>query len=103
MKLINLTPHDIVISGHDTIPPSGSIARVNTQMIQIGNINGIPMMINRNSGLCNIPDPKPDTMYIVAGMVRTQLPDRKDLCSPAKLIRNEHGAVIACTALEVNP
>ena len=102
MKLINLTPHEIGISGHGTIPVSGQIARVNTQLMQIGNIDGIPMMVTRNMGLCNVPAPQPDTMYIVAGMVRMQLPERKDLCSPSKLLRNEHGAVVACAALEVN-
>ena len=42
-------------------------------------------------------------MFIVAGLLRIQLPDRKDLVSPSKMIRNEHGAVVACGALEVNP
>lgn len=103
MKLINLTPHTIVITGHESVEPSGYIARVNTQMTQQGNVNGIPVMVSRNLGVSNLPDPQPDTMYIVAGLVRMYVPHRKDVCSPAKLLRNEHGAVVGCSALEVNP
>jgi hypothetical protein len=103
MKIVNLTPHTIVITGHGSVEPSGYIARVNTQMVQHGDVNGIPIVIARNLGVSNLPEPKPDTMYIVAGLVRMFVPDRKDVCSPAKLIRNEHGAVVGCSALEVNP
>jgi len=103
MKLINLTPNTIIINGHPSVEPSGYIARVNTQMVQVGTANGVPLMISRSLGISNLPDPEPDTMYIVAGLVRTFVPDRKDVCSPAKLHRNEHGAVVGCSALEVNP
>lgn len=103
MNLINLTPHPIVISGHETIDPSGYIARVNLQLCQAGEVNGIPLMVSKNLGVCNLPDPQPDTMYIVPSLVRQQVPERTDLCSPAKLIRNAHGGVVACSALEVNP
>jgi hypothetical protein len=103
MRLINLTPHAIVIAGHEPIEPSGYIARVNTQLCNVGAVNGIPLMISKNLGICNVPEPQPDTLYIVASMVRAQLPDRKDLASPSKIIRNEHGGVVGCAALEVNP
>ena len=103
MNLVNLTPHPIVISGHETIMPSGSIARVNTQLCNVGEVNGIPIMVSKTLGISNVPEPEADTMYIVASMVRIHLPDRKDLCSPSKLIRNQHGGVVACGALEVNP
>ena len=103
MKLVNLTPHTIKISGHPDIEPSGYIARVNTQLCQVGSVNGVPLMSSKTLGLSNIPDSQPETMYIVASVVRMQLPERKDLCSPSKMIRNEHGAVVACGALEVNP
>jgi hypothetical protein len=103
MKLINLTPHTITIFGHDPVPPSGYIARVNTQMAQVADVNGVPVVVTKNLGISNLPDPQPDTMYIVAGLVRMFVPERKDICSPAKLLRNEHGVVVGCSALEVNP
>ena len=103
MKLVNLTPHTMKISGHPDVEPSGYIARVNTQIQQVGSVNGVPLMTSKMLGLFNVPDPAPDTMYIVSGLLRLQLPERKDLVSPSKMIRNEHGAVVACGALEVNP
>jgi hypothetical protein len=103
MKLINLTPHTIKINGHEDIEPSGYIARVNTQMCQVASVNGVPIMASKTLGMSNLPEPQPDTMFIVAGLVRLHVPHRKDIASPAKLIRNEHGAVVACGALEVNP
>jgi hypothetical protein len=102
-KLINLTPHPMVISGHETIEPSGYVARINLQLCQVGDINGIPMMVSQNLGIYNLPEPQENVMYIVPSLVRQQVPERKDLCSPAKLIRNAHGGVVACSALEVNP
>ena len=103
MKLINLTPHTIIIPGSGEIEPSGYIARVNTQLSQIGKVNGIPIMVSRNLGTSNIPEPVDGVLYIVASMVRQNCPDRKDLASPSKLLRNEHGGVVGCGALEVNP
>jgi hypothetical protein len=103
MKLINLTPHTIKITGHDPVEPSGYIARVNTHMAQVGEANKIPLVVSKSLGISNLPDPQPDTMFIVAGLVRMFVPDRKDVCSPAKLLRNEHGGVVGCSALEVNP
>ena len=103
MKLINLTPHTIKITGHESVEPSGYIASVNSHMNQIGDVNGVPVVVAKNLGISNLPDPQPDTMFIVAGLVRMFVPHRKDVCSPAKLLRNEHGAVVGCSALEVNP
>lgn len=103
MKLVNLTPHTINIPGYGKIEPSGYIARVNTQLCQVGEINGIPLMTSKTLGMSNLPEPRNDTMLIVAGLVRMHCPDRKDLASPSKLLRNEHGGVVGCGALEVNP
>lgn len=103
MKLINLTPYTINITGHSPIEPSGSTARLHSNLSQVSEVDGIPLLACTNSGVSNLPDPKTDTMYIVASYIRQALPSRKDLASPAKLIRNSGGTVIGCGALEVNP
>lgn len=103
MKLINLTPHTLKISGYGDIEPSGYVARVNTYLSQIDEVEGIPLLVSRSEGLSNLPEPEPNTMFIVASLVRTYVPHRKDVCSPSKLLRNKQGAVIGCSALEVNP
>jgi hypothetical protein len=42
-------------------------------------------------------------LYIVPGYVRTALPNRTDLASPTKLIRDGAGKIVGCGALEINP
>jgi hypothetical protein len=41
--------------------------------------------------------------YIVPSAVRIQFPERRDLYSPAKFIRNQAGSITGCMTLEVNP
>ena len=40
--------------------------------------------------------------YIVSAMVRSAAPERRDLYSPADLVRDEHGNVIGCGSLDAN-
>jgi hypothetical protein len=103
MKVINLTPHTINVAGHSPITSSGEIARVNFQIIQTGDINGIPVMETLAHGISGLPDEQPDTVYIVPTMVRQYFPKRRDLLSPAKLLRDKSGIVVGCVGFEINP
>lgn len=47
----------------------------------------------------NLPEPKEGVIYIVSTLVRLASPERKDLYSPAKPVRNEAGQVIGCMGL----
>lgn len=102
MKLINLTPHEITC-GEVRIPASGDIARVTNHTVACGTILGIPLFESRSVGLVGVPDPKEGVSYIVPSKVREALPKRRDLLSPARLIRDRAGAVVACLGLEINP
>ena len=102
--LINLTPYAIKVSGANiTIEPSGYIARLNSHIGQVGEVNGIPLLEVSESVTTNIPEPKKNTMYIVPAIVRSHLKARQDLISPAKLIRDSLGAIVGCSAFEKNP
>lgn len=103
MNIVNLTPYTINITGHKSIEPSGQTARLNSQLSKVGEVDGIPLLACHTSGVSNIPPADGKTIYIVASYIRSALPARKDLASPAKLIRNSGGTVIGCGALEVNP
>lgn len=103
MKIINLTPHTINIAGHAPINPSGEIARVNFQIIQTGDIEGIPIMETIAHGISGLPAEDTDTMFVVPTMVRQYFPRRRDLLSPAKLLRNSLGIVVGCVGFEINP
>ncbi len=50
----------------------------------------------------DLPEERPDTFLIVSAMVRSALPNRKDLASPGDLIRNDQGVVIGCKNLIIN-
>jgi len=102
MKLINLTPHDIKI-GDMVIPASGEIARMNVNTMDAGQIEGISIVETRILGFSGIPEPAPDTAYIVPSMVRVQFPKRRDLLSPSKFLRDRHGSITGCLGLEINP
>ena len=103
MNIINLTPHSITAAGREPILPSGEVARVNARTTQTGDLNGIPIIETKVIGISGVPDAKKDTIYIVPTMVRQLLPDRKDLLSPAKLLRDKSGSVVGCVGFEINP
>lgn len=103
MKIINLTPYTIAIAGHEPIDPAGEVARVNAQTMHVQTVNGIPFFETTVNGAWGVPDPKKDTVYIVPTMVRQAFPERRDLVSPAKLLRDKSGVVNGCLGLEMNP
>lgn len=116
--MLNLTPHAISIknqNGTITIPPSGTIARVQTKIIPIhnidvedidpdnqGNTNGIrvdvvEVVIEEVIGL-----PPEGTPCLVSAMVRAAVPGRKGVYSPDTdqgAIRNDKGQIIGTTRL----
>lgn len=102
MKLINLTPHDIKI-GDLVIYASGEIARCNSATLDAGEIQGIPVVETRVMGVSGVPQPKSGYAYIVPSVVRQQFPDRQDLLSPSKFIRDTRGTITGCLSLERNP
>ena len=98
-NIINLTPHPIVVENDDTkkvYEPSGTVARVEMETKPIGDIDGFYLHEQKVVGH-NVPDPQPDTYYIVSAMVLGLLRDREDLIAPdtnnAK--RNDKGWIIS--------
>lgn len=101
IELINLTPHAIVCGQH-RIEPSGEIARIHASTIACGDINGIPLFETRVHSVGGIPEERPGHAYIVPTLVRQYFPERRDLLSPSKLLRNADGVVQGCLGLETN-
>jgi len=101
MKMINLTPHPIVIiNGGETVtlPPSGMVARVTECEREINQINGVPVVKIEYGNVTGLPEPAADTIYIVSAMV-AQAVNRIDLFYPARLVRDDAGRIIGCGAL----
>lgn len=98
VNLINLTPHAVNFVTADgrqvDVQPEGIIARLEQHDVLSRWIGRIPVYKTEYGEVQNLPDPQPDTIYIVSGMVLSQVPERDDVLSPGALIRNDAGQVI---------
>ena len=110
MKLINLTPHEVTIydeSGNVRlrIPPSGQVARVKPVQVKVGEVNGIPVFKTEFFEVEGLPDPQPNTIYIVSLLVLQACPHRKDLVapdtSPSGAVRDSEGRIIGTRGFQV--
>lgn len=103
-RLVNLTPHDVVIrqSGEDiVIPKSGKVARVKEQERNTKTINGILVTDISYDETLNLPEPEDNTYYIVSIVVAYANKERKDLFFPDGLnaYRDEKGQIEAVPGL----
>lgn len=100
MNIENLTKHVVtVVDGNNNVidfQPSGIEARCKEIAMHVDEYNGIPVYETEYDEVENLPEAKPNTIYIVSTLVRLACPDRKDLVSPAKPVRNEAGQIIGC-------
>jgi len=105
IELVNLTPHTITVFDNNgnkilEVKPSGTVARVETETEVVGEVNGIPIVKTKFKEVGNIPEPKPDTMYIVSTLVLQAVGnDRPDLiapdtASPESVIRDGNGRIL---------
>ena len=109
MNIVNLTPHplNLMPEGPDgptvTIPPSGQVARCATSRVQVGTVtvDGITIPVNRTQfgAVTGLPDPQPDTIYIVSAVVAQAVPDRPDVFIVDDAVRDEQGRIIGARAL----
>lgn len=112
MKLLNLTPHAIVIQAPDgvqiTIPPSGQVARVTTEERIVDELDGVPIVVRTTGEVvvtCTTDDvvglPDEGIPCLVSAMVLAAVPGRMNVYAPdsgATAIR-ENGQVVAVTRL----
>lgn len=106
MRLVNLTPHEIVVALDTqviTIPPSGTAARVCLEHRQVGMLNGIPVVVADVAGIEGLPGPQPGVVYLVSSFVLERCPERDDVLapdtSPESAIRGDDGQIIAVRRL----
>jgi len=104
-KLINLTPHEVVLYASDgctvidKIPSSGN-ARVAMSEELIGELNGIPVVRSVSGGVEGMPDPQAGVVYIVSFITLQALvgtSDRCDFVSPntnSACVRDDEGNIL---------
>lgn len=105
---LNLTPHPLNVKTADgeyiTIPPSGDVARVVYDRLppEQVRIDGHEISISVAGApreIIGLPEPEEGVVLIVAKAVSDAVPNRGDLMSPGRLIRDEDGTVIGCDGL----
>jgi hypothetical protein len=109
MKLVNLCPHQVSVKHSDgtetTILQSG-VARVAVSYQDAGNVilgdHTVRVIKGIYGAVTGLPDPEKDCYFIVSHMVRMALPQRGDLLSPADLVRDAQGNILACRMFESN-
>jgi hypothetical protein len=109
LNIVNLTPHalNFMPQGPDgpvvTIPPSGQVARCAVNRVQVDTVtvNGITVPVNRTQfgAVTGLPDPQPDTIYIVSAVVAQAVPERQDVFIVDDTVRDEQGRIIGARAL----
>ena len=109
MNIVNLTPHalNLMPGGPDgptvTIPPSGQVARCAVDRVQVDTVtvDGITIPVNqtRFGAVSGLPNPQPDTIYVVSAIVAQAAPDRADVYIVDDAVRDEQGRVIGARAL----
>ena len=109
MRIVNLTPHplNLMPEGPDgptvTIPPSGLVARCAVDRVQVDTVtvDGIAVPVNqtRFGEVSDLPNPQPDTIYIVSALVAQAVPDRQDVFIVDDAVRDEQGRIIGARAL----
>ena len=109
MNIVNLTPHalNLMPEGPDgptvTILPSGLVARCAVDRVQVDTVtvDGISVPVNqtRFGEVSDLPDPQPDTVYIVSALVAQAVPERQDVFIVDDAVRDEQGRIIGARAL----
>jgi hypothetical protein len=99
MNIINLTPHDVTeTTSGITYPASGIIARLDHKDKLISSVNGTPVYQKLYGEVRNLPEPTPNTLYLVSGIMidvaRQQ--GRTDLLAPGRLMKDSKGNVLGC-------
>jgi hypothetical protein len=126
MKIINATPHQIVICSNEgvnqdpktkqftaeaetvevlhTLPPSGIIPRVAMGNTEAEPILGIPVQSVQYGEIEGLPPASPDVFYVVSGLVAAAAVKvgRLDCLAPGALVRNASNPseVLGCLFLQ---
>ena len=109
MKIMNLTPHELNLmpKGPDgpviTIPRSGIVARCTVDRVQVDSVtvDGISVPVNqtRFGEVFDLPDPQPDTIFVVSALVAQAVPERQDVFFVDDAVRHAQGRDNGASAL----
>lgn len=109
MNIINLTPHavNLITRGQSTFTfePSGTVARcaaIDEKKDPIEYAGTQINVVHTTFGQVeNLPEPEEGTIYLVSSLVKSAAADRNDLAVPSGFVRDDHGNIVGCTALNM--
>lgn len=104
MKIVNLTPHAINFLREDnsvlaTVEPSGAITRAAQTRDRVSEVNGIPVNQCSYGAVTGLPDPQPETIYLVSALTAQACRDRSDVFITDDAVRDDSGRIIGCRAI----
>ena len=118
-RIVNLTPHPLVLEIEDkrgtegvilrTIDSSG-IARCESTETEIGTFAGLPIVRTTFGAVVGLPAPEPGVAYVVSSITAQAVEaasswdgdvhyGRDDVYVPARPVRDGQGRIVACRAL----
>lgn len=107
MKIVNMTPHQVTICDASnkvvhTYPASGETIRLKAETITVDHLpDGTPLSRTVFGDPVGLPAESTDTIYIVSQLIKSALPERRDLAVPAQVVRDGNGNIIGCQSLGV--
>lgn len=104
MKIVNLTPHSVNLfnnhtGAYDAIAPSGIVARVAATTVPCGTVGAYAATTTSYGDVENLPEPEPETIYVVSSIVAQRVPERDDVYIPNESVRDESGRIVGCRSL----
>ncbi len=104
--IYNKTPHDVVILTEDIkeiqrLKAEKGAVRLGAEVKKVGNIGGVPITKTTFKEAQGLPAYKEGVYYIVSQLVKTSLPQRKDLLVPAQILRDSKKRIIGCMSLGI--
>lgn len=100
MNVINLTPHAINVEANGvkkTYPACKTPARVSFKSLVVGEVDGFLLSKTEYGETVGLPEPAPNTYYIVSMVVKAANSDRSDLICPdsGRAYRDSDGNIVA--------
>ena len=106
MRVVNLTPHPIIVVSDREVrkfEPSGQVLRLAETVENVGELEGIPL-VRKTLRLEGELPPRQDGVYYVVSLAVAQVVGRPDFLVPDDLVRDEEGRVIGCRRFAIiNP
>lgn len=119
-QIINMTPHSVeLVEWHDnpvsgnpylvtlaSFQASGETIRLKAETVKVGDIEvhegfSVPTTKTVFSEPVGLPEYTEGTYFIVSQLVKTALPNRKDLLVPAEVVRDKDGKILGCLSFGI--